>query len=73
MVPSNGSDQIPTSHRLNNTWRIVPESKDQRASLSNAFASCAGWAWRTEAQRLQIALRRIKHTDCVLAAPRDTD
>jgi hypothetical protein len=26
-----------------------------------------------EAQRLQIAFRRIKHTDCVLAAPRDTD
>jgi hypothetical protein len=26
-----------------------------------------------EAQRLQIALRRIEDTDCVLAAPRDTD
>lgn len=26
-----------------------------------------------EAQRLQIALRRIKHTDCSLAAPRNTD
>ena len=26
-----------------------------------------------EAQRLQVALRRIEDTDCVLAAPRDTD
>ena len=26
-----------------------------------------------EAQRLQATLRRIEDTDCVLAAPRDTD
>jgi hypothetical protein len=53
-----------------------PDSSGEQRSARELVKRIRKLRWmgmEEEAQRLQVALRHIEDTDCVLAAPRDTD
>jgi hypothetical protein len=73
MVPSNRLE--PDPDKPSPEQHLADSSGEQRSAseLVERIRKLRWMGMEDEAQRLQIALRRIKHTDCVLAAPRDTD
>jgi hypothetical protein len=72
MVPSKRLEPDPDKP---SPEHLADSSGEQRSAseLVERIRKLRWMGMEDEAQRLQIALRRIKHTDCVLAAPRDTD
>jgi hypothetical protein len=73
MVPSKGLEPDPDKP---SPEQHPSDGSGEQKSASELVERIRKLRWmgmEDEAQRLQIALRRSKHTDCVLAAPRDTD
>jgi hypothetical protein len=68
--PSRESSQDTRSPELSPDLPGEPKSARE---LVKRIRKLRWMGMEEEAQRLQAALRRIEDTDCVLAAPRDTD
>lgn len=80
MLPSKRPKPDHQSDRVSNQDTLPPDrpadvSGEQKSAreLVKRIRKLRWMGMEEEAQRLQIALRRIEDTDCVLAAPRDTD
>ena len=63
---------MTTLHEQQRNPAPLPEEQVS-SDLVNRIRKLRWMGMEEEAQRLQAALRRIEDTDCVLAAPRDTD
>lgn len=74
LTPSQGPDQESKQVTLSpeHPSDVSGEQKSAR-DLVKRIRKLRWMGMEEEAERLQVALRRIEHTDCVLAAPRDTD
>ena len=63
---------MPTLQEQRGTPTLSPEEQVS-SDLANRIRKLRWMGMQQEAEQLQMMLRRVPHTDCVIVVPRDTD